>query len=47
MVVIFFESDNFGAIGYFLVYIELITDCFSELIKTDFGTAAKNALAKI
>lgn len=47
MVVTFFEADYFGAIGYFLVYVDLITDSFNELVKTDFSTAANKALDKI
>lgn len=47
MVVNFFEADQFGASGFFLIYMDLIYDRFKELEKTDFGNAANMAIGKI
>lgn len=43
----FFEGDHFGASGFFLCYIDLITDKFIELDKTTFKEASKKARQKI
>lgn len=43
----FFESDSFGAAGFFLCYIDILIDKFSELDKTVFKNASKNAKLKI
>lgn len=43
----FFESDSFGASGFFLCYVDIINDKLIELDKTVFKTAAKSAKQKI
>lgn len=46
-IVKFFEADQFGASGYFLLYIDIIRDKFIELKKTVFQQGAKCARNKI
>ena len=43
----FFEGDEFGASGFFLLYIDIIIDQFKTLENTDFEAAARKARKKI
>lgn len=43
----FFESDSFGASGFFLCYIDILIDKFNSLNHTDFEIPANDAKSKI
>ena len=43
----FFEGDEFGASGFFLLYIDVIIDQFKSLEYTVFESVARKARGKI